>query len=523
MKRQPFRRFLGCLALCALLTGMLPASALAVPRTAGNQFRDVSASHPAAQSIRRCVELGFLQGETASSFGMGGSITRGDFIAALNRVFRWEAVRPERPSYQDVPVSSAYYTAVETAAANGALTGQTDTFRPGASVTREEAAVMLVRALGYANLAGSAQDLPVPYRDLRTNRGYITIAYDFSLMDGTSGFTFSPDEPLRREDAAVSLIRLYDKIQSPASRTQGVAASMEDVPADCAIIAIPALRLMYTGQPNLVSTMDPESAGNLREALQSSGVTAMLCVTGGPTSLNGTPAETAAALAEAVETGGYDGLYLDLGHFKGAQGKIMTRLVRHIKEALGDTPFYLVADAPVWHGEGSGGEDAGGYDCDTLCQIVDKLILRMPTYAGEEGADLPVAPIEPLEELYYALGQLRDTVDWSRLAVLATTTGNLYANGEKKDSLSRAELLALLENETAASYYSDRYGCAYLTARYEEKNTEYRLAAWYLDQQALEARSKMAALFGVNQVFISSFADLPVEPAPAETEESPAP
>ena len=515
MKKLPFRRFLSCPALCALLTGMLPASASAVPpKASGTQFRDVSASHPAAASIRRCAELGFLQGETASSFGMGKSLARGDFVAALNRVFGWETVRPERPSYQDVPVSSGYYTAVETAAANGALTGQTDTFRPAESITREEAAVMLVRALGYANLAGPAQDLPIPYRDVRTNLGYITIAYDFSLIDGTSGFTFSPSDPLKREDAAVSLVRLYDKIQNPASRGHGVAASLEDVPEGCATAAIPALRLMYTGQPNLVSTMDPEEAAKLREALQTSGVTALLCVTGGPTSLNGTPAETAAVLAEAVKTGGYDGLYLDLGSFKGSQGKLMTRLVRHIKDALGDTPFYLVADAPVWHGEGSGDEDAGGYDCDILGQIADKLILRLPTYAGEEGADLPTAPIEPLEELYYALGQLRGAVDWSRLAILATTTGNLYINGKESGELSRAELLELLENETAAAHYFDRYGCSYLTARYEEKNTEYRLSAWYLDQQALEARSKMAALFGVNQVFISSFADLPAA-APA--------
>ena len=49
MKKLPFRRFLSCLALCALLTGMLPASASAVPpKASGTQFRDVSASHPAA-------------------------------------------------------------------------------------------------------------------------------------------------------------------------------------------------------------------------------------------------------------------------------------------------------------------------------------------------------------------------------------------------------------------------------------------------------------------------------------------
>ena len=43
---------------------------------------------------------------------------------------------------------SAGYSAVETAYANGAITRQTDTFRPREPITREELAVMLVRAMG---------------------------------------------------------------------------------------------------------------------------------------------------------------------------------------------------------------------------------------------------------------------------------------------------------------------------------------------------------------------------------------
>ena len=51
-------------------------------------------------------------------------------------------VTPEAGSYTDNQDKSAwYYSAVETAYANGAITRQTDTFRPREPITREELAV----------------------------------------------------------------------------------------------------------------------------------------------------------------------------------------------------------------------------------------------------------------------------------------------------------------------------------------------------------------------------------------------
>lgn len=72
-------------------------------------------------------------------------------MVALCRLFGWEMVTPEAGSYTDNQDKSAwYYSAVETAYANGAITRQTDTFRPREPITREELAVMLVRAMATA-------------------------------------------------------------------------------------------------------------------------------------------------------------------------------------------------------------------------------------------------------------------------------------------------------------------------------------------------------------------------------------
>ena len=162
MKKQ-LKRLLSCLVLCAVLTGSLTVSAGA----AG--FSDVPANHWAAKDIQRCVELGFFQGESATRFGLGHEMTRAAFTVVLCRFFGWETAKPTQPIYTDVPVNTWYAGAVQAAYEHGAVTEQRAEFRPNAPITREELAVMLVRALGYSTIAGLAQDLPLPFGDVTTN------------------------------------------------------------------------------------------------------------------------------------------------------------------------------------------------------------------------------------------------------------------------------------------------------------------------------------------------------------------
>ena len=224
MKRQMYR-VIACLTLCALLAGAVP------PASAAGGFRDVPDSHPAAEAIRRCVELGFFQGESATRFGMGHSITRGAFAVAASRFFGWDTKDVTKtPTYSDVPADAWCYGAVEAAVACGALSSQSGTFRPGDAITREELAVLLVRALGYETIAALAQDLATPFRDVRTNPGYIAMAYDFGLVSGGTRNQFYPGEPAAREDVAVILMELYDKLRAPAVRSIGITGAQEDLP-----------------------------------------------------------------------------------------------------------------------------------------------------------------------------------------------------------------------------------------------------------------------------------------------------
>ena len=494
--KQRLHRVIACLALCALLAGMVP------PASAAGGFRDVPDSHPAAEAIRRCVELGFFQGESAARFGVGHSITRGAFVVAASRFFGWDTKNVTKtPTYSDVPADAWCYGAVEAAAACGALSSQSDTFRPNDAITREELAVLLVRALGYETIAALAQDLATPFRDVRTNPGYIAMAYDFGLVSGGTRTHFSPNEPAAREDVAVILMELYDKLCAPAARSIGITGSEEGLPdlAGYETVGISAGRLMCTGKPAVPTTMEAGKAASLQETVHQAGAKALLHVVGGPTALNGDTDETVAVLVEAVEKGGYDGLMLE--KLKIAQEAAMSRLMRALRLALDGKLLYVIADAPAWDGT-----VYEGYNYGLIGENTDCLILRIASHKDLSG-NVPTAPVEPLEEAYYALGELRGIIDGDKLALLVTTEGSLYLGSREAGGISQAEIRKLLAADGAKSYYSTRYNCAYATSVYEKQDA----LVWYLNDRGVEARARLAGLFGVTRLCMGNLNDLPAE------------
>ena len=192
------------LVLCLSLSLTAPAAA------AG--YSDIPSGHWCEESVLRATELGLFEGVGGGRFGRGQPITRAAFVTALVRLFGWEAVTPSRASYSDVTPERWFYTAVETARANGAFPSTSGAFRPTENITREEMASMLMRSLGYASLAGAADAYPSPFTDVTVNQGFITLAYDLGIIGGVGGGAFAPDRSATREEAAAMLVRLYDKL-----------------------------------------------------------------------------------------------------------------------------------------------------------------------------------------------------------------------------------------------------------------------------------------------------------------------
>ena len=200
-----------------LLAGLLALGILPEAHAAAG-YADVPENHWAAQDVLRATELGLFQGVGGGKFGLGRPISRAAFATALTRLFGWETVRPVTPSYTDVAPDSWYYTAVETLLANDAVAASSRTFRPNDELTRDEMASMLVRGLGYASLAGSAEAYSVPFIDVTVNRGFITVAYDLGIMGGTGTNLFEPDAFATREQAAAVLVRVHDQLSGSSTQ-----------------------------------------------------------------------------------------------------------------------------------------------------------------------------------------------------------------------------------------------------------------------------------------------------------------
>ena len=110
-------------------------------------------------------------------------------------------------AFSDVPSSAWYYNNVMQAAANGIVSGYPDgTFKPGNSVTRRDFAIMLTQMLGVSN-DGTAVSPFIDVDD--DDYGVVSIAYckAHNIISGYDDGTFKPDATITRQEAASMIVK----------------------------------------------------------------------------------------------------------------------------------------------------------------------------------------------------------------------------------------------------------------------------------------------------------------------------
>lgn len=482
-----------CLALWVLLVPALTSEVSALS--------DVPENFWAKEDIRRSVEQGYFYPEADGRFGVGTEMTRADFVVVLCRFFGWKPTLPARVIYEDVPSSAWYAGAVEIAYRQGAITDQNGGFRPDDLITRSEAASMLVRALGYGTIAGLVQDFPLPFQDVRANSGYISMVYGLGLMDGASVTTFSPNDTITREQAADILMRLYDKLHADKASRTGLISSARNLPdlRDYESVSISAAHLVYNGSPQISPSLEEEELETIRTAARTAGARQLLHVTGGSYQLReGGAEDMAAVLLEAVRSGKYDGLTLEIsGLTTTPQRKELTAVVETLRRDLGSSLLlYIIVEAPAWKGTVS------GYDYAALGEAADRVILRIQSLS-ETINGVPAAPPEPLEEVYYGLSRMRGLVDAGKLTLMVSTAGSAWTDSTPTDPMTGLEIAAMLEDPDTRVYYSDRYASAYA----QLDNSRSVTTVWYLNGQSIEERVRLGRLFGINQLCLSELSE----------------
>ncbi|GEM_PF-504428 len=165
-----------------------------------------NASPWAVEAIISATGDGIVNG-TNGCFKPLNSVTRAEFSAMLVRMLGLEALSGGELPFTDVPESVWYLKEVRSAYENGVVTGFGGSFYPDKTITREEMAVMLARALRLE----SAQSGSAP-RDLGAASPWasegVGAAYASGLMTGSGG-AFNPKGTVTREMAATVCARAF--------------------------------------------------------------------------------------------------------------------------------------------------------------------------------------------------------------------------------------------------------------------------------------------------------------------------
>ncbi|GBF76711.1 hypothetical protein PA598K_05197 [Paenibacillus sp. 598K] len=174
-----------------------------------------------------------VQGVAPDRFAPGAAVTRAEFAVLLVRALGLSAAAEspptsDRPSgedaasspsgqvagYRDVGATAWYADAVRAAVEAGLVSGFEDgTFRPAQTITREQMAVLLMRALAYTGATvkadnaalerfGDAADVAAWAREA------VAAALGHGLMQGVTETAIGPQSPATRAESVVMLYRL---------------------------------------------------------------------------------------------------------------------------------------------------------------------------------------------------------------------------------------------------------------------------------------------------------------------------
>ncbi|AHM56194.1 S-layer domain protein [Peptoclostridium acidaminophilum DSM 3953] len=189
------------------LIGLVCASSLFFQPVFALEAADIS-GHWAEGEIRTWLEKGYAKGYESGEFKPDAPVTRAEFAAFMNRTLGLSDIKAV--SFKDVAAGDWFYTDMLKANAAGYISGYEDnTVRPYARITRQEAALMIQRALNvqqsdYSKEAAGFSDYINIAEWAADAVGY---CFKEGIIKGYTDGSFMPDRSVTRAEA----IRMLDE------------------------------------------------------------------------------------------------------------------------------------------------------------------------------------------------------------------------------------------------------------------------------------------------------------------------
>lgn len=396
------------------------------------------------------------------------------------------------------------------------------------NLTREEAAVYLVKALGLTSIAKDYAGQKL-FKDVKVYQGEINLVSSLGLMNGTGSETFTPKTALSVSAAGSVLSRLEEVINAELefkhafyainSNTQmALIKNYDAISFGWSEVIIDANKAFSVVTNGIGDFKIPSGFEIVLDEARANSVETYLMVyyedeEGHIGSLlkdstkRGELIKSLVALTKKVEKDGverdFDGLTIDFEQLRGLELKApYVNFLKELKAALTvEGKSLMVAVQPTTYFK--------GYDYKGIGEVADHVILMAHDYGAkklsinEQKQGTVMTPMTPINEVYTTLKEAATVVTDKSKLVLQISFGSIQWQMKNQEVIhtyaytpTYTQLETRLNTLGTISYYDEIAQNPY--AVYEAEGI--KNVIWYENIRSIKAKENLAKLLGIKGI-----------------------
>jgi hypothetical protein len=179
------------------------------------KLKDLADNHWAGSYVSSMAAKGLINGYSDGSFKPDNQITRAEFAVLITKLLKLNT-DIEGTSFTDVKETDWFSKYIEAAAKANIINGWNGMFNPNENISRQDAAVILSKAVQYFNINRSDSEKEIVFADKELISDYaashINTVTGFNIMTGKPGNLFDPKGFTKRAEVAKMIYTLYNLI-----------------------------------------------------------------------------------------------------------------------------------------------------------------------------------------------------------------------------------------------------------------------------------------------------------------------
>ncbi|MGM9522498.1 MAG: S-layer homology domain-containing protein [Oscillospiraceae bacterium] len=216
----------------SLLGAALAVGVLASAAPAANAVSDIS-GHWAEESMQSFVDQGYIEGDGTGRYLPDNAMSRAEFAAVVNRIKGFTLESSGISAYSDVSTGDWYYSDMAKALAAGYLEGSGSSMNPSASITRQEAFLVIARLIGL-DMDSADTSVLCNYSDGSDTAVWaqkaVAAMVSAGYVEGSDGM-LSPTAALSRAEGVTVLSRVLEVLKGTVV-INGTVYSFSETPGE---------------------------------------------------------------------------------------------------------------------------------------------------------------------------------------------------------------------------------------------------------------------------------------------------